>query len=48
MEDGSMFNATYFDIRKVVRAKAEVMKAKRNTDTIILELVFDFGIFIAE
>jgi len=38
-----MFNPIYLDIRTVIRAEAEVMKAKRNTDTIILEVVFNFG-----
>jgi hypothetical protein len=43
MGDGSMFNAIYLDIRRLIRTKAEVMKAKAKTDTIILELVFNFG-----
>jgi hypothetical protein len=42
MGDGSMFNAIYLDIRRLIRAKAEVMKAKTKTDTIILESVFNF------
>jgi hypothetical protein len=29
MGDGSMFNAIYLDIRRLIRAKAEVMKAKK-------------------
>jgi hypothetical protein len=43
MGDGSMFNAIYLDIRTVIRVKAEVIKAKTKTDTIILESVFNFG-----
>jgi len=42
MRDGSMFNAIYLDIRRLIRAKAEVMKAKTNTDAIILNSVFNF------
>jgi hypothetical protein len=32
-----MFNAIYLDIRRLIRVKAEIMKAKTNTDAIILD-----------
>jgi hypothetical protein len=43
MGEGSMFNAIYFDVRKLIMAKAEVIKAKTKTNTMILESVFNFG-----
>ena len=42
MGEGSMFNAIYLDIRRLIRAKAEVIKAKTKTVTIILESLFNF------